>query len=316
MIDPSNPDFQNTPVSPRRPRFAYVPADPQATPHVTIITPFYNTGPVFHETAQSVLQQSFQEWEWLIINDASTDPQALKVLNGYRDRDPRIRVIDHPTNRGPSAARNTGFRVARTDYLVQIDSDDLLEPSAIEKWLWYLLSHPEYGFVKGYSVGFQACQYLWSRGFHEGRAMLEENLVTTMVMIRRHVHHQAGGYDEDNWDGLEDWDFWLRCANAGFWGGMVPEYHDWYRRRPTHTDRWSNFDGGQRCRDFQSKLRRRYPRLWANGFPDIARRGPRALQPVPEALPCSNRLAKDKPRLLMLLPWLTMGEPISSISTC
>ncbi|MGB9830747.1 MAG: glycosyltransferase family 2 protein, partial [Fervidicoccus fontis] len=168
MINPTSPDYNNTPVSPNRPVFGYFPSNLNETPYVTIITPFYNTDSVFHETAQSVLQQSFQQWEWFIINDGSTDPDALSILEKYRYFDPRIKVIDHDANRGLSAARNTGFSLARTSYIVQLDSDDLLEPTAVEKWLWFLESYPEYGFVKGYSVGFGAQEYLWQKGFHNG----------------------------------------------------------------------------------------------------------------------------------------------------
>src|SRR5262249_4381958 len=128
MIDPVSPDYSNTPVSSQRPPFDYTPSDPAAAPCVTIVTPFYNTGVIFHETARSVLRQSLQQWEWLIINDGSTDPSSLAILESYRHCDPRIRIIDHNANRGPSAARNTGFQVAQTQYVVQLDSDDLLEP--------------------------------------------------------------------------------------------------------------------------------------------------------------------------------------------
>ena len=307
MIDPSAPDFRNAPVSPQRPYFHYATTDVSAPPYVTIITPFYNTGPVFHETARSVLQQSFQQWEWLIVNDGSTEPDALALLADYRHKDPRIRVIDHPENRGLSAARNTGFREACTDYVVQLDSDDLLEPTAVEKWRWFLMSHPEFAFCKGYSVGFEGTQYLWQGGFHEGEAFLEENRVDSVSMVRRVVQHAVGGYDEANRNGFEDWDFWLRCASFGYWGGTIPEYLNWYRRRPRHSDRWSNWDSGAHQEAFREQLRQRYPQLWNAGFPQIH---PRAYMPndsVPDTLPCENRLHKTKPRLLMLLPWLTMG---------
>ena len=78
MIDPTHPDYINTPASPQRPAYAYRLADPSSAPRVSIVTPFYNTGPVFHETARCVLQQSLQQWEWLIINDGSTQPEAAR----------------------------------------------------------------------------------------------------------------------------------------------------------------------------------------------------------------------------------------------
>lgn len=307
MIDPTKPDFTNTPVSPQRPCFDYAAADLSAPPYVTIITPFYDTGPVFHETARSVLQQSFQQWEWLIVNDGSTDPEALSILEEYRDRDPRIRVIDHSSNQGPSAARNTAYRAARTQYVVQLDSDNLLEPTAVEKWCWFLESYPEYAFVKGFSVGFGAQEYLWQQGFHNGRAFLDDNRVDATSMLRKAVHQAVEGYDEAIRDGLEDWDFWLCCASFGYWGSTIPEYLDWYRRRPTHTDRWLKWDNEKEQRAFRAKLRQRYPHLWNGGFPQIQPRRHMPNDTVPDELPCENRLRKDKPRLLMIVPWLTMG---------
>ena len=137
MVDPNKPDYENTPASFRRPPFRYAPASLQAAPQVTIVTPFYNEGAIFHETARCVFHQSFQQWEWIIVNDASTDAAAVEILSAYRVKDPRVRVIDQQVNQGPSAARNLGFRLAAASYVVRLDSDDLLEPTALEKWLWY-----------------------------------------------------------------------------------------------------------------------------------------------------------------------------------
>ncbi len=307
MIDPVNPDYANTPVSPKRPRFTYAPADPSAPPCVTIVTPFHNPGPIFHETARSVLQQSLQQWEWLIVNDGSTDSESLSILEGYRHIDSRIRVLDHGVNRGPSAARNTGFQAAKAPYVVQLDTDNLLEPTAIEKWLWFLESYPEFSFVKGYSVGFGAHQYLWPRGFRDGDVFLEKNVVDATSAIRKAVHEAVGGYDEAIREGLEDWDFWLRCASLGYWGGTIPEYLDWYRRRPAHRDRWPTWDEHDRQRAFLAGLRQRYPKLWNDGFPTIEVRQPLAYDIVPDTLPWENRLRKNKSRVLLLVPWLTFG---------
>jgi glycosyltransferase involved in cell wall biosynthesis len=307
MIDPTNPDYSNTPVSPRRPRFDYCPGELRAPPYVTIVTPFYNTGAVFHETASSVLQQSFQQWEWLIVNDGSTDPAALAILEVYRHSNPRIHIIDHSTNKGLSAARNTGFQTACAPYIVQLDSDDLLEPTAVEKWLWFLESYPEFAFIKGYTVGFGAQQYLWQRGFHDGKAFLDENLVAVTAMLRKAAHKAVGGYDEAMREGLEDWEFWLRCAQAQYWGTTMPEYLDWHRRRPTHGDRWQLWGDPERLHAFKVQLRQRYPRLWKGAFPQVQSRWPMPNDSVPDALPCDNRLTKRQPGLLMLVPWLTMG---------
>lgn len=300
-------DYTNIPGGPQRPGFGYRPEETTEAAQVTLITPFFNTGAEFHATARSVLGQSFQSFEWLIINDGSTDPAALAMLAEYRDRDPRIRVIDLPENRGLSAARNAGFHHAQTPFVAQLDSDDLLEPTAVEKWFWFLQSYPEYSFVKGYTVGFGEQQYLWRQGFEAGKDFLKENQVDASAMIRREVHQAVGGYDETNRGGLEDWDFWLKCADRGYWGATVPEFHDWYRRRSTHADRWDNWSYADGHPKFQTELRRRYPDLWRNGFPAIHPRWHMPNDTVPEDLPAENRLQKQQPRLLLIVPWLTFG---------
>ena len=306
MIDPNSPDYTNTPASDRRPGYDYHPLDPTARPAATIVTPYYNTGEIFHDTARSVFRQSFQQWEWIIVNDASTNPEALSILDSYRNTDARIRVIDHEVNQGPSAARNTAYRAAHAPYAVQLDTDNLLEPTAIEKWLWLLESQPEFAFVKGYSVGFDANEYLWERGFHNGGVFLEHNLVDITGAVRRSVYETVGGYDETIRGGLEDWDFWLHCASEGYWGTTLPEYLDWYRRRENHGDRWETWDGGEREAAFRKKLRQRYPRLW-DAFPTPQAAPLAPYETVSDTLPWQNRLKKEKPRLLLIVPWLALG---------
>lgn len=307
MIDPRQPAYSDTPASEQRPAFDYTLRRPDDQPQVTVVTPFFNTGTVFHETARCVLHQSFQQWEWLIINDGTSQPESLAILEEYRHRDPRIRVIDHPRNQGLSAARNTGFREARTPCVFQLDSDDLIEPTTIEKCAWFLESFPEYAFVKGYTVGFGSQEYLWCKGFHLAAQFLEHNLATATAMIRRNVHSQAGGYDEAIRGGMEDWDFWLRCAAQGFWGSTIPEYLDWYRRRDSHGADWANLNEGPRQIAFHQALRQKYPALFSGGFPAGIPDSPRSFSGLRDDLPFENRLDKRRPRLLMIVPWLTLG---------
>ena len=306
MIDPQRPDYASTPASDDRAVFAYAAADARRDPVLTIVTPFFNTGALFHETARSVMRQSLQQWEWLIVNDASTDAGALQVLMQYRNSDRRIRVIDLPVNGGPSRARNVGYAQARTPYVLQLDSDNLLEPTAAEKWWWYLETHPRAAFVKGFSVGFGAQTYLWRQGFHTPAAFLRSNPVDATSLVRVEAHRRAGGYDESLRAGLEDWDFWMRCAAAGDWGGTVPEFLDWYRRRPSHNDRWSDWDGGVRQKAFVSRLKAKYP-IRISDFPDVDGRAPVANATLAFDPPEIDVLDKTRRRLLLILPWMAMG---------
>lgn len=309
MIDPLEPDFESTPASDRRASFGYGPADDReaAQPIVSIVTPFFDTRPdVFAEAVRSVKRQSLQQWEWLIVDDGSTNESSIAVLSRLRD-DPRVRVLRHGSNRGVSAARNTAIKQARADFVLFLDSDDLMEPTTAEKWLWFLTSHPEYAFVDGYVVGFGATQILWRRGFQDADAFLDENLVGARCMIRRHVLTEIGGFDESITDGLEDWELWLSCAAAGYWGHTLPEYLAWQRLtgRGAERERWATWDRGEAQQAFRKSLRERYPELWRDGLPRV---GPVAAAEVElEALPTGNALAKGQRRLLLVLPWTAMG---------
>ncbi|MFG0325688.1 MAG: glycosyltransferase [Phycisphaerales bacterium JB037] len=309
MIDPRNPDFSCPPGSPGRPPFGYAPArETDAPPSVTIVTPFYNTAPdIFEETARTVLAQSLQSFEWLIVNDGSTDADALAGLAPYRDRDPRIRVIDHEVNKGLSAARNTGYTAARSELVCMLDSDDLIEPTFLEKCVMYLHAHPGVGFVKGWSTGFGHHAYLWKHGFHKPRRFLSMNSVDPTSVVRKRVWQAVGGFDETNRGGLEDWEFWLAAASKGHWGNTIPEYLNWYRRRGNHGSSWSNWDQGPNQTGFHDKLKARYANLWEDGFPRIARTWHQPMEPLRLDAPFTNPLEKMARRLLMVVPWLRMG---------
>lgn len=306
MIDPANPDYSNSPVSPIRPHFGYSPVDMLHVPGISIITPFYNIGDLFNETALSVMRQSLQQWEWIIIDDGSTNPVSKAILQSYRKKDPRIRIVEHTENRGPSAARNTGFREAHAGYVALLDGDDLLEPTALEKWAWFLESHPECAFVSGYSVGFGATQYLCSDGFYAGREIMNRNTARITAAIRKEIHSAVGGFREDMRGGLEDWEFWLRCAERAYWGDTIHEYLDWYRRRSDHGDRWENYGLKEEQGTASLQIKSQYAHL-ARSFPMPSSKQLEIYPRVSEEIPFRNYLQKANRRLLMLIPWMTMG---------
>lgn len=329
MIDPRSPNFESPPFSPGRASFVYGVrpktterfradlAEPPRIPAVTVITPFFNTGAVFHQTAACVMGQSLQDFEWVIVNDRSTDADALAILDQYRPggernpgADPRIRIIDHSSNHGLSAARNTGFRAARAPRVFQLDSDDLIEPTTLEKCALFLDANPDFAFVKGFSVGFEGQQYLWDKGFHDRERFLSQNLVTATAMIRREVHARVGGFDETIRGGMEDWEFWLRAASMGCWGATIPEFLDWYRRRPPQVfDAWANLKCEDANRRFKERMHREHAGLFEGGFPNPQRPWHMPYDALWDGPKWANLL--DKPegrqRLLMIVPWFRMG---------
>lgn len=313
MISVSDPDYENTPASDKRPGFAYIPREAETlrdmTPFVSIITPYYNTGPVFMETVACIKRMSYPYWEWIIVDDGSTDQQSLERLAAVQAGDDRVKVI-RQTNSGPSVARNLAAREARGKYLLQLDSDDMVEPTFVEKALWVMEAQPQFAACSAYNVTFGANQLLWDHGFHEHVLNLtKENYLTSQAMICRDAYLSVGGYDESIVRGHEDWDFWLNLADGGYWGYTIPEYLTWYRNLPVSRRMETSSDKLLHA-NFHRWLLNKHKDLLDN-FPrpvfDTGKQTPHAI--VHHAFPIINPLAK-KPgarRVLFVVPWVSIG---------
>lgn len=103
-----------------------------AAPLVSIITPLYNAKDFIKDTAVSVLTQTLTDFEWIIINDCSTD-NSLEIVSQIAEDDKRIKIISLESNSGPIAARNSGLKIAKGQYIAFIDSDDLWLPNKLEE---------------------------------------------------------------------------------------------------------------------------------------------------------------------------------------
>ncbi|NQY14692.1 MAG: glycosyltransferase family 2 protein [Henriciella sp.] len=111
------------------------------TPMISIVMPVYNTAKYVEAAIESVLAQTFVDFELLIIDDAGSD-NSIELCRAYSD--PRIRIISQ-ANRGLAGARNTGIRHARGQYIALLDSDDLWEPEKLERHIEHLWQSPEVG---------------------------------------------------------------------------------------------------------------------------------------------------------------------------
>lgn len=308
MIDKSSPNFLNTPGSPYRSCYYYKPRSSTNNPFVSIITPFYNTpSHLFIETATSLYRQSFQQWEWIVINDGSTDVDALSALDKLGElNDHRIKIVNCNKNSGLSAARNIGFNLALSDYVFQIDSDDQIEPTALEKWVWGFVSRPRFCVMKGYTIGFGAFTYLWEKGFQDVELFLSSNPITATSLIKRETHRLIGGYDEGIINGFDDWDFWLRLATTGQWGYTIPEFHDWYRRKPNPEQRWSSW-GELGTQTFLDNAKQKYDVLWSTGFPKLSNIVSESYWSPNKPIGLDNFLKKKANRVLVIIRTIESG---------
>lgn len=101
-------------------------------PKISIIVPVYNVEPYLEKCLDSLLAQTYPDFEIILVNDASTD-NGGKICNAYASRDGRVHAVHFPENRGPSAARNAGVQRAKGAYVSFVDSDDHVEPELLEK---------------------------------------------------------------------------------------------------------------------------------------------------------------------------------------
>ena len=104
---------------------------------ISVVTPSYNCKQVFKATFDSVLSQTFTDWEWIIVDDCSTDGSYEHIKELTKD-DKRIKVLQTPKNSGTAVARNIGLKHSTGRYITFLDSDDLLDPNYLEEQLEFI----------------------------------------------------------------------------------------------------------------------------------------------------------------------------------
>ncbi|MGG6293243.1 glycosyltransferase family 2 protein [Leptolyngbya sp. AN02str] len=202
-------------------------------PQITVVIPAYNAMRYLPAAVDSVLNQTFTDFEILIVDDGSSD-QVRSWASQLSD--PRIRLISQP-NQGLSGARNTGILQAQGDYVAFLDADDLWAPSKLEKQLRQFQERPELGLVHTWM------EFIDESGKSTGRVMksfaegdtwnvlAERNVIACpSVIVRRSCFDQVGMFD-CQLRSLEDWDMWIRIA-AQFPFAVVPEPLAYYRQTP------------------------------------------------------------------------------------
>jgi glycosyltransferase involved in cell wall biosynthesis/SAM-dependent methyltransferase len=182
-------------------------------PLVTVVIPCYNQAHFLGEAIESVLSQSYTNFEVIVVDDGSTD-ETSEVASRYEE----VRLI-RQENRGLSGARNRGLGEARGEYVVFLDADDRLLPGALEAGLRCFEAHPECAFVSGKSRRIAEDGTLlspWRPPHVEGDhylALLRGNYIGMhgTVMYRRRVFDDVGGFDV-TLSACEDYDLYFRVA--------------------------------------------------------------------------------------------------------
>jgi len=195
---------------------------------VSIITPFFNSGKHFVQTYNCIMNQTFPWFEWIIVNDGSTNKEDIIDLQKLADSDKRIRLY-HTENMGAAGARNHAVAHACTQIIIPIDADDLITPTYIEYLYWALYFNPEASWAYTDSIGFSAQQYVWEKCFDSER-MKVSNFLTNSAAIRRDIFLRVGGYETAINLLHEDWELWLKLMGEGAFPVHVKDCSFWYRR--------------------------------------------------------------------------------------
>ena len=211
--------------------------EPQESRLVSIFMPVYNGGKYLEKTLQSLVNQTFTDFEIIIVNDGSTDGSA-RIISRFMEKDRRIRTITHDQNRGLSATHNTGWRAAAacSKYLMNHDQDDLSTPAKLRILTKYLEQHPDVDAVGSFcryidefdeEIGYPPFEWKCDRirssfGFLNSMAL-------SGTLVRRKLFQELGDFRAE-YCGCDDYDFWARALIAGFHLANVPEFLHYIRK--------------------------------------------------------------------------------------
>jgi GT2 family glycosyltransferase len=190
------------------------------TPKISVIMPVYNGERLLGEAVESILGQAFEDFELITVDDGSKD-QSLDILQEYARKDSRVRVHPMPANAGAIAARNTGTKLARGEFIAVMDADDISLPHRLGTQARYLQDHPEAGVVGSYV---QLVDGDGMRGdiriFPTDPALMAWSmlffncLAHPSVMMRHDVLASANGYAPECQGGAEDYDLFARVSRT------------------------------------------------------------------------------------------------------
>ena len=269
-----------------------------ASPRVSIILPTHNGARFLPSSVQSCIEQTYQDWELIIVDDASTD-ETPREIEKLLKSEPRIRSFRHETNRKLPGALNTGFSRARGAYLTWTSDDNRYRPSALARMAEFLDARPEVDVVytnhalideRGEVVGYRAAG--------PTRRLVFGNVIGPCFLFRRAVYEKLGDYAEDLYL-AEDYDYWLR-ASSHF--RLEPLDEDLYLYR--------HHSGSLSCRHAVG-VARATERCLERNLPNLAWAGNRAIQRRCLRLACE---AKRRGELEICRKWFGRAVRIGPLS--
>ncbi len=209
------------------------------TPLISVVIPTFNSGNFIRETIEPVLNQTYKNFEIIVVDDESTD-NTVSILEELSGKDERITYYQIPHSGRPSVPRNYGVEKSNGEYIAFLDSDDIWIKDKLEKQISEFKKHPDYIFVYSMSVTFgdvnifsphyEVLPLLYKVCKTKHDLISKGNSITcSTVLIKKEYFQKVGGFDEDiNLKAVEDYDLWIRLSELGSFG-FVPRIQTYYR---------------------------------------------------------------------------------------
>ncbi len=204
-----------------------------ASPMISVVMPVFNVAPYVKDAVQSVLDQTYTDFELIAVDDGSSD-QSVEILESFSDG--RIRIIRHEHNRGVAAARNTGISAAEGEFLAFLDADDLMVPSRLENQLAFMNRDPSIALSAGGTKIVGPDGKPIARAGHTvildtsaaAPSLVFGNLFATSAWMMRRDALPAGGFQQQF---AEDYDLLIRLSMTHR-VSLSRDCYTYYRRRP------------------------------------------------------------------------------------
>ena len=208
------------------------------TPLISVVIPSYNSSEFIRETIESVLNQTYKNFEIIVVDDESSD-NTVSILKDLSNKNKRINYYQIPHNGRPSVPRNYGVEKSNGKFVAFLDTDDIWVENKLKKQISEFEKHPDYILVYSMSVTFGVAN-LFSP-YYEVLPLLHKvckrkqellnmgnSITCSTVLINKEHFQKVGGFDEDPNLQIEDYDLWIRLSELGHFG-FVSRIHTYYR---------------------------------------------------------------------------------------
>lgn len=278
-------------------------------PIISIITPYYNTNKYIDTTVNCVLNQTYPNFEWIIIDDGSTIKEDIEKLDEIQKLDERIKVF-HKENEGPAAARDYGVEKTNKNskYLVFLDSDDLINETYLECAYWTLETNKGASWAYTDCINFDGEEFTWTKWYNPKKEM-KDNILVMTAMIRKDAFLKVNGFEIKEKNVYEDWCLWLKMIREKMYPVRMNFYGFWYRKKPLNESqlKQSNETNKEKAMSYIEKIVPeikepkdgiQYPKEDYN-WEIIEDKKDKIIVPKLEE--------NKKIKILMIIPWMTMG---------